>query len=61
MKPAETQVLDEVEARLNNITVANGYPLTVRSVERGKLTPFKAGDIAAINCWRTRHSREDTP
>lgn len=60
MKPAETQVLDEVELRLGSITKANGYSMTLRSIERGKLEPFQPGDIPATNFWPVRHARDNT-
>ena len=60
MTPAETTILNEVDARLNSITEANGYSMTLESVERGKLEPFQPGDIPAANYWPVSHQRADT-
>lgn len=57
MTPAETAILDEIEARLKLISVANEYSRNIQKVERARLTPFKAGDIPAISFWPVRHSR----
>lgn len=59
MIPAETQILDELELRLAGIKESNGYSVTLRDIERGKLTPFKGEDVPAVNYWPTTHSRID--
>lgn len=51
--PAVTQILDEVEARLNIITTANGYWFTFKRIARGRLEPFKGHDLPASNFWGT--------
>lgn len=51
MTVAITTILDEVEARLGNITTGNGYNITVKRIARGKLTPFKGHDLPAVNFW----------
>lgn len=51
--PAILELLDIVEARLGNITTANGYNYTVKTVERARMTPFKGYDLPAINYWGT--------
>ena len=56
--PAPTQILDEVELRLGNITVANGYYTTVKKIDRARLTPFKGHDLPAINYWSTSLENE---
>ena len=60
MTPAETQILDVILLRLQNITTANGYSLDIKKFERGRLEPFKDGDIPAINYWPTSHQIENT-
>lgn len=46
-------ILDEIGARLENITVANGYRDTIKAyaIERGRLEPFENGDLPAVNYW----------
>jgi len=58
--PATTTILDEIEARLDNITTANGHNYTVKKVERAKLEPFNGYDLPAINYWCTSLSNERT-
>jgi hypothetical protein len=58
MSVAVTSILDEVETRLGNITETNGYNVTVKRVDRGKLTPFKSHDLPAINFWPTGISND---
>jgi len=60
MTPAETSILNEIEARLSSIKTSNGYSLTVKKVTRGRLKPFQPGDIPAINYWPVEHTREDS-
>lgn len=51
--PAPILILDEIELRLANITVANGYFTTVLKIQCGRLTAFLGYDIPAINFWIT--------
>lgn len=52
-------VLDEIEARLGNITTANGYFSAVDGViARGKLTPWDGADLPTINLWATGFDNE---
>lgn len=51
MTVAATTILDEIEARLGNITTANGYNVTVKKIARGKLSPFNGYDLPAVNFW----------
>jgi hypothetical protein len=43
--------MDVVEARLANITTANGYFSDMATPERARLTPFNEADLPAINLW----------
>ena len=51
MSVAVTTILDEISARLGNITTDNGYNVTVKKIARGKLTPFNGYDLPAVNFW----------
>lgn len=51
MTVAITTILDEVNARLSNITTGNEYNVTVKKIARGKLTPFNGYDLPAVNFW----------
>jgi len=53
MIPLNKQYFDEIEARLGNITIANGYTQTGGKIARAKLTPFKGYDLPAYNIWAT--------
>ena len=44
-------IMDEVELRLANITIANGYNTTLNLIERARLTPFQPGDWPAVTFW----------
>lgn len=50
---AQLTILDEVKARLGNISIANGYRFDIEpsSIVRANLTPFVNGDLPAINYW----------
>lgn len=52
---AQLTILDEIRARLGNISIANGYRFDIEplSIERARLTPFVNGDLPAINYWPT--------
>jgi len=43
------QILDAIQARLEKLTVANGYPITPRAIHRAKLDNFTNQDLPAIN------------
>lgn len=58
-KPVQIQIVDEIAARLLNISIANGYSIDIKSIKRAKLTPFHAGDIPAINYWPVTDSLAD--
>ncbi|RLI66162.1 MAG: hypothetical protein DRO88_02530 [Promethearchaeia archaeon] len=49
--PLVTVFLDEIEARLKNITTDNGYFFTVKKVSRARLKPFSGHDLPAVNFW----------
>jgi len=49
--PVVTQILDEIELRLGNISVANGYFLDIEKLERARLTPLKNSDMPAITFY----------
>ncbi len=53
MNSAQLTILDEIHARLLNITETNGYDWEVQenTVQRARLLPFKNGDLPAINYW----------
>lgn len=51
--PSVLIILDEIEARLGNITVANEYWYTMKQIVRSKLMPFKNYDLPSINYWPT--------
>ena len=49
--PAEDAILNEVEARLGNITTANGYNNDFPTIKRARLKPFKGYDLPAANYY----------
>ena len=51
MSDVQLTILDEIHARLGNITTSNGYRFDVEQnvIKRAKLTSFKNGDLPAIN------------
>jgi hypothetical protein len=51
MTTPQTQILDVIGARLANITIANGYSVTVQKLERARIKPFKNGDLPFINYY----------
>ena len=51
--PAVTNILDEIENRLANISEMNGYYTSVMKIQRAMLKPFDAYDLPAINLWAT--------
>ena len=57
---AQITILDEIKARLNNISIANGYRFDIEpnAIHRARLEPFKNGDLPVINYWHTSDSQE---
>ena len=55
MADAQLTILDEMEARLANITINNEYRFNLVSgaIKRASLTPFQNGDLPALNYWPT--------
>jgi len=51
--PAVTNILDEIQNRLENISEMNGYYTFVKSIKRSMMTPFTPYDLPAINLWAT--------
>lgn len=51
MAPINKQFFDEVEARISNITINNGYNHDVGRIARARLKPFKGYDLPAVNIW----------
>jgi len=58
--PAPTAILNEVEARLEKITVSNGYYYDAKRVERARTEPFLGYDLPFINFWYTAMTNERT-
>jgi len=52
---AQLLILDEIGLRLAGLKILNGYRFDVEktSILRAKLTPFKFGDLPAVNYWPT--------
>jgi len=46
-------ILSEVDSRLQTISKTNGDAVNIRAVSRAKLTPFRDGDLPALNYWAT--------
>lgn len=59
MTPINTKILDLIEARLKNISVANGYFNDLIRIERAQLKPFKNQDMPAINYYTTSDEAAD--
>lgn len=51
--PATTQILNDIVARMANISIANGYLTDIVKIECAKLEPFQGYDLPAINVWPT--------
>ena len=49
--PLNTTIYNEIEARLANVTTANGYGNEFKRIERGTMKPFKSHDLVAVNFW----------
>lgn len=50
-KPVETQILDEIDRRLRQISKANGFFSDEVRVVRASLEPFSGKDMPAICYW----------
>ncbi len=48
-----TQIREEMNSRLESISVANGYSTDVATIEKGRVSPFDDDDLPAINFWKT--------
>lgn len=48
---AQLTILDQMHLRFNNIKLINGYSVDLLKIKRAKLTPFKNGDLPALNYW----------
>ena len=59
--PADTAIMNEVEARLKNIRTGNGYNNQFRRIERARMTVFKGHDLPAANYYHANVSSEKTP
>ncbi len=47
------QIRTEIDLRLKNITLANGYSTDITTIEKGRVNPFDNDDLPAINFWKT--------
>ncbi len=56
--PAITLILDEVQNRLENISIVNEYSYDAMKIERARLEPFNGYDLPAINFWGTTVGNE---
>ena len=50
---AINQILDTIEARFANLTVANGYNYDAKKITRARLKPFDGIDLPAVNFFIT--------
>lgn len=48
---AVIQLLDEIDLRIHGLLISNGYLFDVGKIERARLTPFRSGDLPAVNYW----------
>jgi len=48
-----TTIREEINSRLENISIANGYSTDVCTIEKGRVSPFDDDDLPAINFWKT--------
>ena len=55
---ASEQLFDLLEPRLKLITIANGYPLELKSIYRGRLEPPTQDELPNINYWAAGVGRE---
>ncbi|KKN41611.1 hypothetical protein LCGC14_0721440 [marine sediment metagenome] len=51
--PAILTIMDEVEARLGNISASNGYWFDPKKISRARLKAWEGYDLPAINYWGT--------
>jgi len=51
--PVQTQILDKIEERLNNITITNEYFHDLLKLKRASLEPFQNDEMPAINFYST--------
>lgn len=51
MLPVQLIILNEVKARLENISLLNEYISDRPKIVRARLEPFQQGDLPAINYW----------
>jgi len=51
MTPAQLQILNEIDARLNKIKVANGYDFDIVTVEKARREDFTSNLVPAINYY----------
>jgi len=58
MIPAITQILNEIETRLNRILIINGFSLDVKSVARSRKTKFMFTELPGINYYSTGETIE---
>lgn len=49
--PASTQILNEIDIRLNRIKTKNGFSVNVKNVERSKRTKFTVSQKPGINYY----------
>ena len=54
--PLNKTILDEIDARLKKIVIADGSSNTIVTVKRARLEPFKGHDLPAVNYWPTQMS-----
>ena len=59
MSSVWNQIREEIFARLQSISVANGYSTDITTIEKGKVNPFDNDDLPAINFWKTDDIAED--
>lgn len=52
--PINKKFFDEIENRLGNIKIANGYKHNIGKIDRARLVPFKGYDLPAANIWATK-------
>ena len=55
--PGVTQLFDMLQTRLENITTANGYPIDLAGIHRGRLDPPTEDELPYLNFWATGLAR----
>lgn len=58
--PAATQILNEFQARLGNITIANGYSFDLKKISRSKVGAFQNGDLPEVDLWSEESEARET-